>query len=158
VIAFMNPGGIRTDLTASSSKYGEPTGDVTYEEAFNVQPFNNYLVSMTLTGQQIYDLLAQQVTGANAPARKVLQVSQGFSYQLGPAGAVDGSVKLDGTPIDKAASYRIVTNNFLSDGGDGFPAFTSGTAKYFGGLDIDAFAAYLTAHSPYTPGALTRIQ
>jgi 2',3'-cyclic-nucleotide 2'-phosphodiesterase (5'-nucleotidase family) len=158
VIAFMNPGGIRTDLTAANSKYGEPTGDVTYEEAFNVQPFNNYLVSMSLTGQQIYDLLAQQVTGANAAARKVLQVSQGFSYQLGPAGAVDGSVKLNGSPIDKAASYRIVTNNFLSDGGDGFPAFTSGTSKYFGGLDIDAFSAYLTAHSPYTPGPLTRIQ
>ena len=33
-----------------------------------MQPFNNYLVSMTLTGQQIYDLLAQQVTGANAAA------------------------------------------------------------------------------------------
>ena len=41
------------------------------------------------------------------------------------------------------------TNNFLSDGGDGFPAFTNGTNKYFGGLDIDAFADYLTAHSPY---------
>ena len=53
---------------------------------------------------------------------------------------MDGSVKLNGTPIDKAASYRIVTNNFLSDGGDGFPAFKSGTSKYFGGLDIDAFA------------------
>jgi len=158
VIAFMNPGGIRTDLTAANSKYGEPTGDVTYEEAFNVQPFNNYLVSMTLTGQQIYDLLAQQVTGANAAARKVLQVSKGFTYQLGSAGAVDGSVKLNGTPINKAAPYRIVTNNFLSDGGDGFPAFTSGTSKYFGGLDIDAFAAYLTAKSPYTPGPVTRIQ
>ena len=157
VIAFMNPGGIRTDLIAASSKYDEPKGDVTYEEAFNVQPFNNYLVSMTLTGQQIYDLLAQQVTGANAAGRKVLQVSNGFSYQLGPSGAVDGSVKLNGTPIGKATSYRIVTNNFLSDGGDGFPAFTGGTSKYFGGLDIDAFASYLTAKSPYTPGPLTRI-
>jgi 2',3'-cyclic-nucleotide 2'-phosphodiesterase (5'-nucleotidase family) len=157
VIAFMNPGGIRTDLTTTNSKYGEPTGDVTYEEAFNVQPFNNYLVSMTLTGQQIYQLLAEQVTAANASARKVLQVSQGFTYQLGPSGAVDGTVKLNGTPIDKAAPYRIVTNNFLSDGGDGFPTFTSGTSKYFGGLDIDAFSDYLTAKSPYTPGPLTRI-
>ena len=50
-----------------------------------------------------------------------------------------------------------MTNNFLSDGGDGFPAFTSGTSKYFGGLDIDAFSDYLTATSPYTPGPLTRI-
>ena len=156
-IAFMNPGGIRTDLTFANSPYGEPAGDVTFDEAFTVQPFNNYLVSLTMTGQQIYDLLAQQVTGANAAAPKILQVSKGFSYQLGATGAVDGTVKLNGTPIDKAASYRVVTNNFLADGGDGFPAFTTGTGKYFGGLDIDAFAAFLTAQSPYTPGPLDRI-
>jgi 5'-nucleotidase len=157
VIAFMNPGGIRADLTYDSSKYGEAPGDVTFEEAFTVQPFNNYLVSMTLTGQDIYDLLAQQLPRANVPSTRILQVSQGFTYQLGASGAVDGTVKLNGTPIDKAASYRIVTNNFLSDGGDSFPAFTHGTGKYFGGLDIDAFADHLTAVSPYTPGPLTRI-
>jgi 5'-nucleotidase len=159
VIAFMNPGGIRADLTFANSPYSEPAGDVTYDEAFTVQPFNNFLVSMTLTGAQIYQLLAEQVTGANAGVsnNKILQVSNGFSYQRGASGPVEGSVKLNGTPIDKAASYRIVTNNFLSDGGDGFPTFKSGTAKYFGGLDIDAFSDYLTAKSPYTPGALTRI-
>jgi 5'-nucleotidase len=157
VIAFMNPGGIRTDLDYESSKYGEAPGDITYEEAFAVQPFNNYLVSMTLTGQQIYDLLTEQVTGANAASRKVLQVSEGFSYQLGPNGPVDGTVELEGEPIDKGASYRIVTNNFLADGGDGFPTFRDGQAKYFGGLDIEAFAAYLEDSSPYTPGVLDRI-
>ncbi len=157
VIAFMNPGGIRADLSYANSPYGEEPGEITFEEAFTVQPFNNYLVSMTLTGQQIYDLLAQQVTGPNAGAPKILQVSEGFHYTRGPGGAVDGSVTLNGTPIDKAASYRIVTNNFLADGGDGFPAFTLGTERYFGGLDIDAFASYLTAVSPYTPSALGRI-
>ena len=59
----MNPGGIRADLTYANSPYGEAPGDVTFDEAFTVQPFNNYLVSMTLTGQDIYDLLTQQVTG-----------------------------------------------------------------------------------------------
>lgn len=157
VIAFMNPGGIRTDLTFDSSKYDEAPGDITYEEAFNVQPFNNYLVSMTLTGQDVYDILTQQVTGPNTEHPNILQVSDGFTYQLGPAGPVDGSVKLGGTPIDKGASYRIVTNNFLQGGGDNFPGFTKGTDVYYGGLDIDAFANYLQAHSPYTPGALTRI-
>ncbi len=63
MIAFMNPGGIRTDLIFDSSKRGEAPGDITYEEAFSVQPFNNYLVSMNLTGAQIYALLTQQVTG-----------------------------------------------------------------------------------------------
>jgi 5'-nucleotidase len=157
VIAFMNPGGIRTDLDYAASKYGEAPGAITYEEAFAVQPFNNYLVSMNLTGDQIYSLLEQQVTGANAAAPKILQVSDGFSYRLGSNGAVEGSVELGGEPIVRGETYRIVTNNFLSDGGDGFPAFSSGTAKYFGGLDIDAFASYLTSVSPYTPGPLTRI-
>ena len=159
VIALMNPGGIRSDLTFLTSKYSEPAGDITYEEAFNVQPFNNFLVSMNLTGAQIYQLLAEQVTGPNAGLinNKILQVSNGFSYQRSPAGAVDGSVKLNNVPIDKTATYRIVTNNFLSDGGDNFPTFKNGTDKYFGGLDIDAFSDYLTANSPYTPGPLTRI-
>ncbi|TQL66917.1 5'-nucleotidase [Nocardioides albertanoniae] len=157
VIAFMNPGGIRADLTAANSPYGEPVGDVTFDEAFTVQPFNNYLVSLTMTGQDIYDLLTQQVTGANAGSHKILQVSKGFSYEISPSGPVDGSVKLNGEPIDKAASYRVVTNNFLQGGGDAFEAFTKGTDPYYGGLDIDAFANYLEASSPYTPGALDRI-
>lgn len=157
VIAFMNPGGIRADLTFANSPYAEAPGDVTFDEAFTVQPFNNYLVSMNLTGQQIYDLLAQQVTGPNAGSSKVLQVSQGFAYRLGTTGPVEGSVTLNGTPIVKSASYRIVTNNFLAGGGDNFAAFNEGTVKYFGGLDIDAFASYLSAHTPYTPGPLDRI-
>ena len=161
VVAFMNPGGIRADLSYApqpAPKVDAP-GQVTYEEAFTVQPFNNYLVSMTLTGQQIYNVLAQQVTPPNAPAdnNKILQVSKGFSYQLGDTGAVTGSVRINGEPISLTGSYRIVTNNFLADGGDGFKAFTGGTSRYFGGLDIDAFADYLSASSPYTPGPLTRI-
>ena len=61
------------------------------------------------------------------------------------------------TPLVDTQTYRVVTNNFLSDGGDGFPTFVQGQDKYFGGLDIDAFANYLEANSPYTPGALDRI-
>jgi 5'-nucleotidase len=162
VVAFMNPGGIRTDLTYASSKYGEAPGAITYEEAFNVQPFNNYLVSMNLTGQQIYDVLNQQRTGKNAgSAAKMLQVSKGFTYTWSTATqkVVEGTVMINGVPVDPAASYRIVTNNFLSDGGDNFPAFQGGTGKYFGGLDIDAFANYLSRpeNAGYAPAPLTRI-
>ena len=158
VIAFMNPGGIRASLTYDSSKYDEAPGAITYEEAFNVQPFNNYLVSLTMTGKQIYDLLTQQVTGSNAASPKILAVSKGFTYDYTSAGPVAGTVKLDGVPIEPTKSYRVVTNNFLADGGDGFPVFTEATNRYFGGLDIDAFAAYLQQTSTgYTPGPLTRI-
>ncbi|MFF1817081.1 bifunctional metallophosphatase/5'-nucleotidase [Kribbella sp. NPDC058245] len=157
VAAFMNPGGIRADLASNA-------GEVTFGQAFTVQPFNNFLVSMDMTGAQITALLEQQFAGLNGPEAgkfKVLQVA-GITYTWNPAAAagskiVAGSVKIAGQPLVDATSYRIVTNNFLSDGGDGFGAFKTATNKVFGGLDIDAFANYLTAHDPYTPGATDRI-
>jgi 5'-nucleotidase len=154
VVAFMNPGGIRADLASTG-------GAVSFGQAFTVQPFNNYLVSMDMTGTQIKALLEQQFDGPNAASNKVLQIA-GITYTYNPgapAGAkvVASTVKIAGQPIVDATSYRIVTNNFLSDGGDGFPAFTTATNKFFGGLDIDAFASYLAAHDPYTPGPTDRI-
>ncbi|GAB3937398.1 bifunctional metallophosphatase/5'-nucleotidase [Kribbella albertanoniae] len=157
VAAFMNPGGIRADLASNA-------GEVTFGQAFTVQPFNNFLVSMDMTGTQIKALLEQQFSGVNGPEAgkyKVLQVA-GITYTWNPAAAagskiVPGSVKIAGQPLVDGTSYRIVTNNFLSDGGDGFPAFAAATNKFFGGLDIDAFAKYLTEHDPYTPGATDRI-
>lgn len=155
-IAFMNPGGIRTDLVADAN------GNVTFGAAFAVQPFSNYLVSMDLTGQQIFDLLEQQFSGPNAAAPKLLQVSEGFTYSYSasaPAGSKvdDSSVRLNGVPIQAGTTYRVVANSFLSDGGDNFPAFAAGTNKLIGGLDIDGFATYLTASSPYTPISTDRI-
>jgi 5'-nucleotidase len=150
----MNPGGIRADLASNA-------GAVTFGQAFTVQPFNNYLVSMDMTGTQIKTLLEQQFSGVNQASNKVLQVA-GITYTYNPAAApgakvVAGSIKIAGQPLVDATTYRISTNNFLSDGGDGFPAFTTATDKFFGGLDIDAFAKYLAAHDPYTPGPTDRI-
>jgi 5'-nucleotidase len=156
VIALMNPGGIRTDLTFASSAWGELPGQITYEEAFNVQPFNNYLVSLDLTGAEIKNLLVQQWSGANTAQPKILQVSEGFSYTY--TGTTVTSVTLNGVALDDTATYRVVTNNFLAGGGDGFSTFAEGGENvYYGGLDIDAFAAYLEANSPYSPTPLDRI-
>ncbi|WP_233712382.1 bifunctional metallophosphatase/5'-nucleotidase [Kribbella turkmenica] len=157
VAAFMNPGGIRADLASNA-------GAVTFGQAFTVQPFNNFLVSMDMTGAQIKTLLEQQFSGVNgpeAPRFKVLQVA-GITYTWNPAASagskvVPGSIEIAGQPLVDTTTYRIVTNNFLSDGGDGFPAFTTATNKFFGGLDIDAFADYLTANDPYTPVPTDRI-
>ncbi|HEY6738685.1 MAG TPA: 5'-nucleotidase C-terminal domain-containing protein, partial [Actinopolymorphaceae bacterium] len=157
-IALMNPGGIRADLVAADN------GEVTFGAAFTVQPFNNYLVSLDFTGEQILELLEQQWSGDNAGGEdhwKVLQVA-GLSYTWdkdAPEGSkvVADSVTVGGEPLDPAATYRVVTNSFLADGGDGFPVFTQGANSYYGGLDIDALAAYLTANDPYTPVPTDRI-
>ncbi len=150
VVAFMNPGGIRADLVYAHSGT-EADGEVTYGEAFTVQPFNNLLETITLTGAQIVTLLQQQVSGVNATSPKVLQVSAGFTYTLdntktGADRIVTSSIQLNGAPLDPAASYRVTVNNFLAGGGDGFAVLTQGNTPLFGGVDIDAFFNYLTAH------------
>ena len=63
-LAFMNPGGIRADLRVGDiSSGGEAPGEVTYGEAFTVQPFGNSLVTKTMTGDMIRRLLEQQFPG-----------------------------------------------------------------------------------------------
>ncbi len=162
VIAFMNPGGIRADLTYASSLAGEGDGNVTYGESFTVQPFGNNLVTKTMTGAQIRSLLEQQFPGCNAPnSVRILQISAGFSYEQRPGAAACadkiGQISLNGLPIDPAASYRVTMNSFLADGGDGFSVFTQGGNALGGAVDTDALEAYFVANSPVAPGPVNRI-
>ena len=155
-IAFMNPGGIRADLVYA------PDGVVTYEEAFTVQPFNNYVTTMTLTGAQIDAVLEQQFDNPSVGANRILQVSAGFTYTWNaqsPTGSKvgPGSIQLNGQPIDPAGTYRVTVNSFLADGGDNFTVLRNGTDRVVGGLDIDAFTAYLGANSPLSPPPTDRI-
>ena len=159
-IAFMNPGGIRADLVFAQSSGGEAPGQVTYGEAFTVQPFNNLVTTQTFTGAQIKTVLEQQRFPGASATPLVLQVSAGFTYTYSPSAAAGSRVSnmaLNGTPIDDAATYRVTTNDFLANGGDSFPGFTVGTNRvYAPGFDVDALAAYL-ATGPIGPGPQNRI-
>ncbi|HEY6693334.1 MAG TPA: bifunctional metallophosphatase/5'-nucleotidase [Solirubrobacteraceae bacterium] len=163
VAAFMNSGGVRAGLLFNQISGGEQPGQVTYGEAFTVQPFGNTLVVKTCTGQQIYDVLNQQFNNPSAGSNRIMLPSANVHYQWttvdGPH-VVDGTVSFDGgtTVINKAASYRVVVNNFMADGGDNYTVFRSCTEPLGGDVDLDAFARYLGAHSPLAPPALTRIE
>jgi 5'-nucleotidase len=133
--AFTNRGGIRADLAA---------GEVTWGELYTVQPFNNYLVKMELTGQQIYDLLNQQFP-AGPTQHRMLQIS-GLTYtwdnKLAPPGRIV-EIRKDGQPIDKAATYTVVVNGFLAEGGDKFSVFKLGANKVTGPKDLKALVDYV---------------
>jgi 5'-nucleotidase len=106
VVAFMNPGGIRTDLNYAPSG-GEAPGEVTYGEAFTVQPFGNSLVTMSLTGAQIDTLLEQQWAGQTSP--RILQVSNGFEYSWSASAPVGdrvdpATIKINGVTVDPSAT------------------------------------------------------
>ena len=151
VAAFMNPGGIRADLD---------NGDVTYGEAFTVQPFGNNLVTMTLTGAQIETLLEQQWCGQSSP--RILQVSASVRYTWDASRAACDRVQphdvhIASTPLDVDAPYRVTVNSFLADGGDGFTVLTEGSDRLGGPVDLDAFEDYLAVHSPVAAPPPTRI-
>ncbi|HET8786216.1 MAG TPA: bifunctional metallophosphatase/5'-nucleotidase [Candidatus Limnocylindrales bacterium] len=161
-IALMNPGGIRSDLTYAFSPGGEAPGDVTYGEVFTVQPFNNLVATISLTGAQLKTVLEQQFAGfMGQTTTRILQPSAGFTYSYDttmPLGSRVSSMALNGTPIDQAATYRVTVNNFLADGGDGFTSLTAGTDRETQtGFDVDALANYIGANSPVSPGPANRI-
>ena len=141
-IGFMNNGGMRQDLDTDN-------GRASVGQTRMVLPFGNTLVVMNLKGWQILDLLEQQWSGGREDIRGLLQVSEGFTYQWDArrgdgSKVVPGSAKLNGKPLDREASYRVMVNNFLAEGGDGFPMFANGRNRTDTGIrDIDALNDYL---------------
>ncbi|MFF4711108.1 bifunctional metallophosphatase/5'-nucleotidase [Streptomyces eurythermus] len=164
-LALMNPGGVRAGLTYAA-KGAEGDGVVTYAEGFTVQPFSNTVNLVDLTGAQLVQALKEQVSGPNEAAPRILQPSAGLTYTLdltksGADRVVTDSIRLNGAPIDPAATYRVAMNAFLAGGGDGFPSLGQGKNPLVGTDDLAALVTYLTANSsassPLAPPAANRI-
>ena len=152
-IAFMNPGGLRADMTGASGGY---PADLTYKQAAVVQPFANTLVNMKMTGAQIKTLLEQQWQrdkDGKVPSRPFLRLgtSKGFLSTFDatrPEGDRITSMSLNGKAIDPAATYSVTANSFLASGGDNFFAFTKATGKRdTGKVDLQAMVDYMAEAS-----------
>jgi 5'-nucleotidase len=169
VMSFMNPGGVRNPgFLFAGSAAGEGDGNITYGEAFTVQPFGNSLVTMTLSGPQLKSLLEQQFPGClGQGTRRILQISNGVRYSYSDSAAPCSKlVDLSFTPTDvtvvppvttgpaefivrggvvqdPSKTYRVTVNNFLATGGDGFTTLLGGVDVLGGAQDIDALVAYL---------------
>lgn len=144
-VAFQNGGGIRADI---------PSGPVTVEEIFTALPFDDDLVSMDLSGEQIKEILEKSVLSEN-----ILQVSGiRIEYDLTkPAGAKAASVEVDGKPIQAQASYRVVTNDFLAAGGSQYDIFKKGGNISVGPSQREAVTGYIRKNSPVNVEAGNRI-
>jgi 5'-nucleotidase len=152
-VAFMNVGGIRADVGA---------GDVRYRDLFEVQPFGNVLMVVTLTGEQLRRLLEQQFERPSAARGRLLQVSSGFAYSYragAPAGQkVDAdSIRIAGRRVAPGDRIRVAASDFLANGGESIAVLGEGTDRVVGVADIDALVAYFKARSPVAPGPQDRI-
>lgn len=131
--AMTNNGGIRDDLKV------KPDYSITWGAAQAVQPFGNIMQIVEMTGQQIENVLNQQ------DEKYFLQVS-GLKYTVeknDTSSVVKEMKKADGTPIEADKTYKLIINDFLYGGGDGFSEFTN--AKLTGALDPDTetFIGYI---------------
>jgi 2',3'-cyclic-nucleotide 2'-phosphodiesterase (5'-nucleotidase family) len=144
-IAFQNGGGIRADI---------PKGPITMEAVFTALPFDDDLVSMDLTGEQIKELLERSILSEN-----MLQVSgMQIEYDLSkPVGSKVISMKVDGKPMDSEGIYRVVTNDFLAAGGNQFNIFKQGRNVSIGPPQREAVQDYIRKNSPVKIPEKTRI-
>jgi 5'-nucleotidase len=175
-IALMNGGGVRNPgLTFASSVAGEGNGNVTYGEAFTVQPFGNSLVTMTLTAQDIKDVLEEQFAGCkgqSATATRIMLPSAGFKYTWDGAKACNARianvtlrngagtetlVDATGAVPNPAKTYRVTMNNFMADGGDGYATFLKGTSRLGGAQDIDALVAHMAQFKAPAPAYVPNV-
>lgn len=117
-ISLQNGGGVRASIEA---------GTVTQGQLIDVQPFGNTLFVMDLTGAEVRAALENGVSQWEAGAGRFAHVS-GLKYtfdlaQKAGSRVTDvqvGTVAAGFKPLDPAAVYKIVTNNFIAGGGDGF--------------------------------------
>ncbi len=150
-IAIANSGGLRASI--------DP-GDVTMGEVLTVLPFQNTLSTFEISGQGVIDALENGVSQVEEVKGRFPQVA-GLTFTWDPAvapneGRVSEVMVASGDgfqPIDPGATYLVVTNNYVRNGGDGYSMFEGDdkNAYDFGPDLADVTAEYLAENAPYTP-------
>ncbi|MBU2983042.1 bifunctional metallophosphatase/5'-nucleotidase [Lentibacter algarum] len=151
-IAIQNGGGLRSSIDA---------GEVTMGEVLSVLPFQNTLSTFEVTGEAVLAALENGASQYEETAGRFAQVA-GMSYTVDPsqpAGARISDVMVGGAPLDMAKVYKLVSNNYVRNGGDGYKMFRDAENAYDFGPDLaDVTAEYLAkngAYTPYTDGRIT---
>jgi 5'-nucleotidase len=143
-IAIANSGGLRSSIDA---------GDVTMGEVFTVLPFQNTLSTFEVTGETVVAALENGVSEIEEVAGRFPQVA-GITFTVDPAAEVGSrisDVMVGGVAIDPAATYGVVSNNYVRGGGDGYKMFRTAMNAYDFGPDLaEVTADYIAANAPYT--------
>ena len=145
VVAIANAGGIRASIDA---------GEVTMGEVFTVLPFQNTLSTFEVTGEVLVAALENGVSEVEDGAGRFPQVAgMTFAFDAAAeAGSRVSDVMIGGEAVDLAATYGVVSNNYVRNGGDGYKMFRDAANAYDFGPDLaDVVAEYMAAGGAYTP-------
>ncbi|MFD1911339.1 bifunctional metallophosphatase/5'-nucleotidase [Halodurantibacterium flavum] len=156
-IAIQNGGGIRASIEE---------GEVTMGDVLTVLPFQNTLSTFQASGASIIEALENGASQMESGAGRFAQVA-GLRYTVDPAAEPGSRISdvmvqdgEDWVAIDPEATYGVVTNNYVRQGGDGYRVFEAyADSAYDYGPDLaDVLAEYLAAnenYEPYTDGRIT---
>lgn len=149
-IAFTNGGGIRASI---------PAGDVTFGHIITSFPFTNTLAVIEVTGSELMDALEHGVDLYPEQAGHFPHVS-GMTYKFDADKEVGQrivEVTVGGEPLDLEATYRVVTNDFMAAGGDGYTMFEGKPFVAEGGLLSDVLVDYIKELGEVNPKVEGRI-
>jgi len=126
-IAFQNTGGLRTGIVA---------GDITMGNLYEVMPFDNTLFKVEMTGAQIMQVLEYGI--GNKKIGMLQYSGLKIAYEtLSPAGIRIAAVTTaNGTLLQSKKKYKVVLNDFMAAGGDGFTMFREGANLYDTGIPV----------------------
>ncbi|WP_376099249.1 bifunctional metallophosphatase/5'-nucleotidase [Roseomonas sp. CCTCC AB2023176] len=153
-VALFNGGGLRAAL---------PAGQVTLGDVLAVLPFSNTMATMTIRGGALRAGLENGVSRLPTPAGRFPQMA-GMRVVLdpdAPAGRRVREATIGGAPLDPDRAYRVVTNDFMRRGGDGYATFRDDALEAYddGPLLEDVVADFLAERGPAAPrtdGRITR--
>ncbi len=134
-VAIMNNGGIRADL---------PEGTVTWGQAYQVQPFQNRLLRLTVKGSVLQDALEQCVAGSqdHLPDCHVAGAEVWYDPRKEVRKRIS-RVHLGGKDLDKDRTYTLVVSDFMATGGSGFGMLVGSPKEDLDVVDVDALTRYL---------------
>lgn len=131
-LAITNTGGLRADL---------PAGDLGWGALFETLPFDNGLTLLRVRGGELRQLVRAGFAGVHGGLQVSRNVRVVIDRGAQAACAVadldgDGAVTpldrdrlvelwVDGRPVEEDREYRVVTNDFLAGGGDGWGPLVS---------------------------------
>ena len=167
--AYTNSGGLRADLVCDPPSAGEESCEITWGEMFSVLPFGNRSVILTLTGAQLRQAFANGFSpvcnSAIATGRfpqisglKVTFTCNGTTPEITGLWRTPDGIGGTSIPLGDTDTVRLVTNDFMFTGGDGYTVFTQATDVAQPGDDLlQVSIEYVAAHSPVNPGVEGRI-
>lgn len=125
-LVLLNTGGLRSSL---------PKGNITRGNIFELMPFDNEIVIVTLSGKETWNMLRYIAASGGQP---VAGLQMGITSEKKP-----GKILIKGMPFDSTRNYRVATSDYLANGGDKMDFFKKPVSTYVPGLKIrDALLQY----------------